>query len=102
VSEPTLRVHPWHRPPLTPDERALEIEQLEKELRRQTRFLYLRYGLEYAIWFSAGLFLLGGSLHTTDSRYANLAFWGGLLVGDVGMLWTLVRGLHEAEELGLK
>jgi hypothetical protein len=101
VSEPTLRVHPWHRPPPTPDERALEIEQLEKEVRRQTRTLYLRYGLEYALWFSAGLFLLGWSMHTTDTRYAGLAFWGGLLLGDGGMLWSLVRAQHEAEKLGL-
>jgi hypothetical protein len=84
------------------EERALELEQLEKELRRQTRFLYLRYGLEYAVWFSVGLFLLGWSLHTTDSRYAALAFWGGLGLGDAGMLMTLIRARKEAERCGLQ
>jgi hypothetical protein len=101
VSEPTLRVHPWHRAPLTPEERAVEIEQLEKELRAQTRFLYLRYGSQYAVWLIAGLFLLFWSLHTTDSRYADLAFWGGIGLGDGGMLWTLVRARGEAERIGL-
>ena len=101
MPESTLRVHPWHRPPLTLEERALELEQLEKELRKQTRSLYLRYGLEYAVWFSIGLFLLGWSMHTTDSRYAGLAFWGGLILGDGGMLLTLVRARREAEKLGL-
>ncbi|HMJ18125.1 MAG TPA: hypothetical protein VK478_07015 [Gemmatimonadaceae bacterium] len=101
MTEPTLRVHPWLRPPLSPEERALEIEQTEKELRKQTRSLYLRYGFEYAVWFIAGLFLLFWSMHTTDTRYAGLAFWGGMGLGDGGMLWTLVRARSEAERIGL-
>jgi hypothetical protein len=101
VPEPTLHVHPWHRRPLTLEERALELEQQEKELRRRTRFLYLRFGLEYAVWFSVGVFLLGWSLHTTDSRYAGLAFWGGLGLGDAGMLVTLIRARREVSKLGL-
>jgi hypothetical protein len=101
VSEPNVSIHSWNRHPLTLEERALEIEQREKESRRQTRSLYLRYGLEYAVWFSIGLFLLGWSMHTTDSRYAGLAFWGGLILGDGGMILTLVRARHQAEKLGL-
>jgi hypothetical protein len=101
VSEPNVSIHSWKRRPLTLEERALEIEQREKEFRRQMRSLYLRYGLEYAVWFSIGLFLLGWSMHTTDSRYAGLAFWGGLILGDGGMILTLVRARHEAEKRGL-
>ena len=74
---------------------------MEKQLRRQTRFLYLRYGFEYAVWFIAGLFLLFWSMHTTDPRYASLAFWGGMGLGDGGMLWTLVRARSETERIGL-
>jgi len=40
-------------------------------------------------------------MHTTDSRYAGAAFWGGLILGDGGMLLTLVRARREAEKLGL-
>lgn len=101
MSEPNVSIHSWNRRPLTLEERALEIEQREKEFRRQTRSLYLRYGLEYAVWFSIGVFLLGWSMHTTDSRYAGLAFWGGLILGDGGMILTLVRARHEAEKRGL-
>lgn len=101
MSEPNVSIHSWNRRPPTLEERALEIEQREKEFRRQTRSLYLRYGLEYAVWFSIGLFLLGWSMHTTDSRYAGLAFWGGLILGDGGMILTLVRARHEAEKRGL-
>lgn len=101
MSEPNVSIHSWNRRLLTLEERALEIEQREKEFRRQTRSLYLRYGLEYAVWFSIGVFLLGWSMHTADSRYAGLAFWGGLILGDGGMILTLVRARHEAEKRGL-
>jgi len=101
VRDPNLGVHLWTRPKLTPEERALEIEQLETENRAQTRRLYLRYGAEYAVWFVVGLYLLYWSMHTTDARYATLAFWGGLGVGDAGMLWTLIRARHDADKRGL-
>lgn len=32
---------------------------------------------------------------------AGLAFWGGLILGDGGMIFTLVRARHEAEKRGL-
>ena len=99
--QPTLQVHPWKRQPLTPDERAIELEQFERDVQKQKRLLYLRYGFEYTVWFIVGIFLLGWSLHTTDTRYAGLAFWGGIALGDAGMLWALVRARHEAERLGL-
>jgi hypothetical protein len=101
VPEPTLHVHPWHRPPLSPEERALEIERLEKETKSQKRALYLRYGFEYLVWFVVGLFLLFWSFRTTDSRYARLAFWGGIGLGDAGMLMALIRGRKEGERKGI-
>jgi hypothetical protein len=91
----------WQRPKLTIEERALEIEELERAIRTQTRFLYLRYGSEYLVWLLVGLYLLFWSFHTTDSRYAGLSFWGGIGLGDAGMLWTLVRARHDAERRGL-
>ena len=101
VSEPRPGPYVWTRPKQTPEERALEIEQFEKEVRAQTRYLYLRYGSEYIVWLVVGLFLTGWSLHTTDTRYAGLAFWGGIGLGDAGMLWTLIRARQDAEKLGL-
>jgi len=95
------RSYVWTRPRQTPEERALEIEQFEKETRAQTRYLYLRYGFEYLVWLIVGLFLLFWSLHTTDTRYAGLAFWGGIGAGDAGMLWTLIRARYDAERRGL-
>ncbi len=102
MSEPTLRVHPWQRRPFTLEERALELERLEMETRSQKRSLYLRYGCEYLLWFVVGLFLMFWSFHTSDSRYAGLAFFGGIGLGDAGMLMTLIRARKEAERCGLQ
>ena len=91
----------WARHRLTMEERALEIEQLEKEVRAQTRYLFIRYGFEYLVWFVVGLYLLYWSFHTTDTRYAGLAFWGGIGLGDAGMVWSLIRARDDAERRGL-
>jgi hypothetical protein len=91
----------WHRRASTLEERGLELEQLEKEVRSQKRSLYLRYGFEYLVWLVVGTFLLFGAFHTTDSRYAKLAFWGGIGLGDGGMLMALIRARREAERCGL-
>lgn len=95
-----LHVHPWHRPPLTQEERALELEQIEKADRTAWRAAFLRDAAEYLVWFVAGLLLMGWSFRTTDSRYAELAFWGGMLVGDGGMLFVLVRRQRRSIEKG--
>ncbi|HEX9220241.1 MAG TPA: hypothetical protein VF858_07120 [Gemmatimonadaceae bacterium] len=63
--------------------------------------MYLRYGPEYLLWFVVGGFLLFWSFHTTDSRYGDLAFWGGIGLGDGGMLMALLRARKEAERCGL-
>jgi hypothetical protein len=91
----------WQRPRPTPDERALELEEFEKARRSSMRSIYVRYGFEYLVWLVVGLFLLGWSMHTTDTRYASLAFWGGIGLGDGGMLMALVRARREMEKCGL-
>lgn len=91
----------WQRTRPTPEERALEVEEFERYYRASTRHLYLRYGFEYLVWFVVGLFLMFWSFHTTDTRYADLAFWGAIGLGDGGMLLTLIRARNEAERCGL-
>jgi hypothetical protein len=91
----------WHRPPVTIEERALELEQFENETRSQKRSLYLRFGCEYVVWFFVGLSFMFWSFRTTDSRYAGLFFFGGIGLGDAGMLLTLIRARKEAERCGL-
>ena len=91
----------WQGRPLTLEERALELEQFEKAMRSQKRSLYLRFGFEYVVWFFVGLSLMYWSFRTTDSRYAGLFFFGGIGLGDAGMLLTLIRARKEAERCGL-
>jgi hypothetical protein len=91
----------WQRCALTLEERALELEQFEKAMRSQKRSLYLRFGFEYVVWFFVGLSLMFWSFRTTDSRYAELFFFGGIGLGDAGMLMTLIRARKEAERCGL-
>jgi hypothetical protein len=96
-SRPSL----WRKPVPTQEERALELEEFERSRRSSTRHLYLRYGSEYVVWLIVGLFLMYWSLRTTDTRYAGLAFWGGIGLGDAGMLMTLVRARTAAVKCGL-
>jgi hypothetical protein len=91
----------WRRSVESIEERAEQLEKLEKDLRSRKRALYLRYGAEYVLWLVVGVFLLFWSFHTTDSRYARLAFWGGIGLGDGGMLMALIRARNEAERCGL-
>jgi L-asparagine transporter-like permease len=91
----------WQRRPLTLGERALELERFEKAMRSQKKSLYLRFGFEYVVWFFVGLSLMYWSFRTTDSPYAGLFFFGGIGLGDAGMLLTLIRARKEAERCGL-
>jgi len=91
----------WQRPRPTPDERARELEEFERSRKASMRSIYVRYGSEYLLWLTVGLFLLFWSFHTTDTRYAGLAFWGGIGLGDGGMLMALVRARRDMEKCGL-
>ncbi|HEV7839562.1 MAG TPA: hypothetical protein VGO75_15945, partial [Gemmatimonadaceae bacterium] len=83
--------HPWVRPVPTSEQRAREIEELEHADRQMRRHAYARFGLEYLIWFALGLAMMFWSFRTGDARIANPLFWGGMIVGDAGMLMVLVR-----------
>ena len=101
MTEPRTSPYVWQRRKLTMEERAIELEQFERELRAQTRAFWMRYAPEYVVWFVVGIFLMFWSFHTTDTRYAGLSFWGGIGLGDAGMLWTLIRARQDAEKRGL-
>ena len=50
---------------------------------------------------AVGLFLIGWALHTTDGTLGAIAFWSGLLLGDLGMFGLLLRHYHKSETVGL-
>jgi hypothetical protein len=84
----------------TPDERRLELEALERELRREMRWVYARAILGCLLSMAVGLVSIAWAVHATDERYATIAFWGGMLVGNGGILVTLVVTYHRAMEEG--
>ena len=65
----------------------------EREAQRHDRMSLAAAGLACLGWCAAGLFLIGWSLHTTDADLGRVAFWSGLLVGNGGIVYTLL-GVH--------
>jgi hypothetical protein len=47
-----------------------------------------------------GLYLLGWSVHTTDYLYGRIAFFGGLIVGNTGIVYTLLNTYRRLEKSG--
>ena len=78
--------------------RAREAAELEAE--RARRRDVVRTGAMCIVWMLLGLVLLGWSVHTTDDRYARPAFFAGVIVGNAGILFTLLRACRRGEERG--
>jgi len=66
------------------------IAAAERRAQRRDRWALAVAGLACVGWSLLGIFLIGWSLHTTDERLGRVAFWGGLLVGNAGILYTLL------------
>lgn len=87
-----------HRPAMTTRRELYEAmgarnAEAEREARRIDRRWMLRAGVACMLWCAAGLFIVGWAFHTTDARAGRVAFWAGLLVGNGGMLVTLLSAL---------
>jgi hypothetical protein len=84
----------------TPDERRLELEAQEHEVRRAMRRVYARAIAGCFLSLASGLFCVAWAFHLTDEGYAQIAFLGGLLLGNGGILLTLILSYHRAMEEG--
>ena len=51
-------------------------------------------------WSWLGIFCLAWSMHTSDMRYAEPAFWAGLAIGNGGVLFTLLAAYRWGERHG--
>lgn len=85
----------------TPHERAAQLAQEERALAARVRRWWVTRiaGLFGSCMF--GLMLVAWSLHTTNQRWAAVAFWAGLLLGNVGMFVTLIVTAIQANDEGL-
>ena len=75
-----------------------ELAELEAE-RARRRELVKAAALCLA-WMALGLYLLGWSVHTTDFLYGRVAFFGGLIVGNTGIVFTLLSTYRRLEKRG--
>ena len=51
-------------------------------------------------WAGAGIFCLMWSAHTTDVKAGWMAVWAGLLIGNGGVIFTLLRAYVRGERRG--
>ena len=77
-----------------------ERDAAELEASRVRRRDLVRTGVLCVAWMLVGLYLLGWSVHTTDDRYGWLAFYSGLIVGNAGIVFTLLAAYRRGEQRG--
>ena len=73
----------------SPAERAAENAAFEKQAERDRFRDLVRVCAECIAWCSVGLCLLGWSVHARDVGWGRIAFYGGLVVGNSGILVSL-------------
>ena len=82
------------------EEMARVREAAETEAERGRRRELVRTGLLCIMWMMIGLYLLGWSMHTTDEHYGRIAFYSGVIVGNAGILYTLLDCYRRLEKRG--
>jgi hypothetical protein len=82
------------------EEIARQREAAEVETRRAVRWTLVRCGLACIGWMLVGLYLIGWALHTTDEHYGRIAYYGGVIVGNAGILYTLLATYRRLEQRG--
>jgi len=75
-------------------------EVAELETRRAVRWTLVRCGALCVGWMLIGLYLLGWSAHTGDEHYGRIAFYSGVIVGNAGILYTLLATYRRLERRG--
>ena len=82
------------------EERARERLEADRLATRDARIALLRAAAECWFWCILGLACLAWSFHTGDKRSGLVAFWGGLVIGNGGLLFALIRHHNLAKERG--
>lgn len=82
------------------EEMARVREAAEAEAERGRRRELVRAGLLCIVWMLIGLYLLGWSMHTSDEHYGRIAFYSGVIVGNAGILSTLLDCYRRLEKRG--
>ena len=83
------------------EERAQSALSAERQARRDERWLMIRTLLLCLVWSAIGIYCIGWSLHTSSRISGRIAFWSGILIGNAGILGTLIHTWRTAEDRGL-
>ncbi len=75
-------------------------EAAEVETTRAVRRTLVRCGVLCVAWMLVGLYLLGWSAHTSDEHYGRIAFYSGVIVGNAGILYSLLATYRRLEKRG--
>jgi hypothetical protein len=86
---------------ITATERGQELAACEVEDSRIMRRVLIQTLAGCVACCAVGIALIGIAVNSTDDRVAPVVFWTGLLIGDCGTLWLLLRYAWFREERGV-
>lgn len=72
----------------------------EREARRETRRDLTRTALACLAWAALGIASILTSAHTTNMWVGQAAFYGGIGVGNAGIIFTLLAAYRRGEQRG--
>lgn len=84
----------------TPEERAARHLEADRLATRDERWSAFRTLVECWVWCAIGVGILALGMHTDDEKLGRIYFWGGIVVGNSGMLWTLIRHYQRGDARG--
>ncbi len=84
----------------TPAERAAELEKFARQAERDRLWDLARTVAECGAWCVAGLACIAWSFHTDDEGWGRIAFYGGLVIGNSGIIASLYCANLRAIERG--
>lgn len=70
------------------------------DAKRDKLWDYVVTALTCVVWCGIGVFLIAWSAHTTDTVLGYAAFWGGLGIGNAGIIFTLLAAYRRGEKRG--
>ena len=82
------------------EEMSLRRAAAEEEADRLRNRDLLRSALACAGWCALGILLIMWSAHTRDALYGRMAFYGGLGIGNGGIIFTLLGVWRRGERRG--
>ena len=82
------------------EQMAAKAREAESRARWDTRLDLFITALVCMCFSAAGIGLIGFAIHTTDPWIGRVCFWGGLGLGNSGIIFTLLAAYRRGERRG--